>query len=73
MEFPEESIKILSTIMPEQGIAALFNEAAEGEGDEEVEVEGEVEEEDLTKLSGKEKGKRMKEEALKKKGSYQSL
>ena len=70
-EFPEESIKILATIMPEQGIAALFNEAAEGEGDEEVEVEGEVEEEDLTKLSGKEKGKKFKEEAQKKTGSYQ--
>ena len=70
-EFPEESIKILATIMPEQGIAALFNEAAEGEGDEEVEVEGEVEEEDLTKLSGKEKGKKFKEEAQKKEGSYQ--
>ena len=39
-EFPEESIKILATIMPEQGIAALFNEAAEGEGDEVIE-EGE--------------------------------
>ena len=36
-EFPEESIKILATIMPEQGIAALFNKEA---GDE-VEVEGE--------------------------------
>jgi len=44
----------------------LFNKEAD-------DVEGEVEvEEDLTQLSGKEKGKRMKEEAQKKKGSYQS-
>ncbi len=66
-EFPEESMKILAMIMPEQGIAALFNKEAGNE----VEVEGEEVEEDLTKLSGKEKGKRMKEEAQKKKGSYQ--
>ena len=58
-EFPEESIKILAMIMPEQGIAALFNEAAEGEG------------EDETKLSGKEKEKEMSEEAQETKGSYQ--
>ena len=65
-ENPENSMKILAMIMPEQGIAALFNKEA---GDE-VEVEGEEVEEDLTKLSGKEKGKRMKEEAQKKQGSY---
>ena len=43
-EFPEESMKILAMIMPEQGlIAALFNKEAgeEGEGDEEVIEEGE--------------------------------
>ena len=44
-EFPEESMKILAMIMPEQGIAALFNKEAgdevEGEG-EEVEEEVEV-------------------------------
>ena len=57
-ENPENSMKILAMIMPEQGIAALFNEAAEGEGEE---VEGEVEvEEKPKKLSGKEKGERIK-------------
>ena len=61
---PEESLKILTLLAPAQGIAAMFNKKA-GEGEEEVEVE-----EDLTKLSGKEKGKRMKEEAQKKKGNY---
>ena len=66
---PEESFQILTMIMPEQGIAALFNKEA-GE-DEVIEEEVEGEEEDLTKLSGKEKGIRMKEEAQKKEGSYQ--
>ena len=57
-ENPENSMKILAMIMPEQGFAALFNEAAEGEGEE---VEGEVEvEEKPKKLSGKEKGERIK-------------
>ena len=56
-ENPENSMKILAMIMPEQGIAALFNKEA---GDE-VEVEGEVEvEEKPKKLSGKEKGERIK-------------
>ena len=56
---------------------ALFNKEAgeEGEGEEVIEEGEEVikegEEEDLTKLSGKEKGKRMAAEASKKKGSYQ--
>ena len=40
-EFPEESMKILAMIMPEQGIAALFNKEA---GDE---VEGEEVEEEV--------------------------
>ena len=56
-ENPENSMKILAMIMPEQGIAALFNKEA---GDE---VEGEVEvevEEKPKKLSGKEKGERIK-------------
>jgi len=69
-EFPEESMKILAMIMPEQGIAALFNKEAgdEVEGEEIIDLD-----EDETKLSGKEKGKRMKEEAQKKPstGSYQ--
>ena len=55
--------------MPREGIASMFEELFNKEaGDDEGEVEVE---EDLTQLSGKEKGKRMKEEALKKKGSYQ--
>ena len=40
---PEESMKILTMIMPEQGIAALFNKkAGEDKVEEEVEVEEEV-------------------------------
>ena len=75
---PEDSLKILTMIMPAEGLMALFNKEAgeEVEGEEVIkegeEVIKEGEEEDLTKLSGKEKGKRMKEEAQKKKGSYQS-
>ena len=67
---PEESFRILKLIMPREGIAAMFEQLFNKEADD-VEGEGEVEEEDLTQLSGKEKGKRMKEEAQKKKGSYQ--
>ena len=66
---PEETFRILRMIMPQEGIAAMFEQLFNKEADD---VEGEVEEEDLTQLSGKEKGKRMKEEAQKKKGSYQS-
>ena len=71
-EFPEESMKILAMIMPEQGIAALFNEAAEGEGDEVIE-EGEeiIEVEDKPK-SKKSKKEIILEELRKKKGSYAS-
>ena len=66
---PEESLRILKLIMPREGIAAMFEELFNKEADD---VEGEVEvEEDLTQLSGKEKGEKMKEEAQKKKGSYQ--
>ena len=55
--------------MPREGIASMFEELFNKEaGDDEGEVEVE---EDLTQLSGKEKGKKMKEEAQKKKGSYQ--
>ena len=60
---PEESFKILKMIMPQEGIAAMFEQLFNKEADDV--------EEDETKLSGKEKGKRMKEEAQKKKGSYQ--
>jgi hypothetical protein len=63
---PEETFQILRMIMPQEGIAAMFEQLFNKEADE-----GEVEE-DLTQLSGKEKGKKMKEEAQKKKGSYQS-
>ena len=60
-EFPEESMKILTMIMPEQGIAALFNkEAGEDEVIEEVEGEIELDPKDLTK---EEKAKIMKETA----------
>ena len=69
-ENPEESFKILKMIMPQEGIAAMFEQLFNKEADD-VEGEVEVEEEDLTQLSGKEKGKKMKEEAQKKKGSYQ--
>ena len=66
---PEESLRILKLIMPREGIASMFEELFNKEaGDDEGEVEVE---EDLTQLSGKEKGKRMKEDAQKKKGSYQ--
>ena len=69
-ENPEESFRILKMIMPREGIAAMFEQLFNKEADD-VEGEVEVEEEDLTQLSGKEKGKKMKEEAQKKKGSYQ--
>ena len=62
-ENPEESFKILKMIMPQEGIAAMFEQLFNKEADDV--------EEDETKLSGKEKGKRMKEEAQKTKGSYQ--
>ena len=67
---PEETFQILRMIMPQEGIAAMFEQLFNKEADD-VEGEVEVEEEDLTQLSGKEKGKKMKEEAQKKKGSYQ--
>ena len=60
---PEETFQILRMIMPQEGIAAMFEQLFNKEADDV--------EEDETKLSGKEKGKRMKEEAQKTKGSYQ--
>ena len=72
-EFPEESMKILSMIMPEQGIAALFNEAAEGEGDEVIEEGEEIIDLDEDKPKRKRSKKEIILEALrKKKGSYAS-
>ena len=69
---PEETFQILKMIMPQEGIAAMFEQLFNKEADD-VEGEGEVEveEEDLKNLSGKEKGKRMAAEAQKTKGSYQ--
>jgi len=61
---PEETFQILRMIMPQEGIAAMFEQLFNKEADDV--------EEDETQLSGKEKGKKMKEEAQKKKGSYQS-
>ena len=60
-ENPEESMKIFQMIMPSQGIAnALKNKSSEG--DEEVSEDIDVEvEEKPKKLSGKEKGMRIKE------------
>ena len=58
---PEDSLKILTMIMPAEGLMALFNKEAGDEG------EGE----DETKLSGKEKEKEMSAEAQETKGSYQ--
>ena len=62
---PEETFQILKMIMPQEGIAAMFEQLFNKEADDV--------EEDETQLSGKEKGERMKEEAQKKpsKGSYQ--
>ena len=53
-ENPEESLRILKLIMPREGIAAMFEQLFNKEADD---VEGEVEVEDETQLSGKEKGK----------------
>ena len=60
---PEETFQILKMIMPEQGIASMFEELFNKEADDV--------EEDETKLSGKEKEKEMSAEAQETKGSYQ--
>ena len=62
---PEKTFQILRMIMPQEGIAAMFEQLFNKEADDV--------EEDETQLSGKEKGERMKEEAQKKKGSYQDI
>ena len=67
-ENPEETFRILKLIMPREGIAAMFEELFNKEAGDDEEI---IDLEDETQLSGKEKGERMKEEAQKKKGSYQ--
>ena len=69
---PENAQKIFAMIMPEQGLASILkNESSEG--DEEVsETEIEVAVEEKPKLTGKEKGMRMRQAALQKKGNYSS-
>ena len=70
-ENPEQSQKILAMIMPAQGIANILkNESDDGEEVSETEVEIAVEEK--PKLTGKEKGMRMRQAALQKKGNYSS-
>jgi hypothetical protein len=74
-ENPEQSIKIFQMIMPSQGIAnALKNKSSEG--DEEVSEDIDVEvEEKPKKLTGREKGMRIKEairRARAGKGNYSS-
>mgnify|MGYP003148280694 CR=1 FL=1 len=59
-ENPEQSQKILAMIMPGQGLAQIFQNKSD-KGDEEVSEEIDVEvEEKPKKLSGKEKGQRIK-------------
>ncbi|MCP4121177.1 MAG: hypothetical protein GY751_05450, partial [Bacteroidetes bacterium] len=59
-ENPEESMKILSTIVPNIGIGQIF--ANKEDSDEEISEDIDVEvEEKPKKLSGKEKGMRIKE------------
>ena len=69
-ENPEESLRILKMIMPQEGIAAMFEQLFNKEaGDDEVTEEIEVEEKPTRKKSKKE----IVLEALrKKKGSYAS-
>ena len=60
-ENPEQSMKIFQMIMPSQGIANILKNKS-SEGDEEVSEDIDVEvEEKPKKLSGKEKGMRIKE------------
>jgi hypothetical protein len=73
-ENPEQSMKIFQMIMPSQGIAnALKNKSSEG--DEEVSEDIDVEVEEKPKLTGREKGMRIKEairRARAGKGNYSS-
>ena len=69
-ENPEESFKILKMIMPQEGIAAMFEQLFNKEADD---VEGEVEVEVEEKPKSKKSKKEIVLEALrKKKGSYAS-
>ena len=69
-ENPEESFKILKMIMPQEGIAAMFEQLFNKEADD---VEGEVEVEVEEKPTRKKSKKEIVLEALrKKKGSYAS-
>ena len=74
-ENPEQSVKILSTIVPNVGIGHIFANKKDS-GDEEVSEDIDVEvEEKPKKLSGKEKGMRIKEairRARAGKGNYSS-
>jgi hypothetical protein len=74
-ENPEQSIKIFQMIMPSQGIAnALKNKSSEGDEDLSEDIDVEVEEKPK-KLTGKEKGMRIKEairRARAGKGNYSS-
>jgi len=74
-ENPEQSKKIFAMIMPEQGIANILkNKSSEGEEISEEEL-GEIDVEKKPKLTGKEKGMRIKEairRARAGKGNYSS-
>ena len=56
--YPEQSMKILSTIVPGVGIGEIFMKKGK---DEEVEEDIEVEDVDARDLTKKEKAKKMKE------------
>ena len=60
---PEQAEKIFAMIMPEQGLASIFNTEAD-DGEEEL---GEIE---TPKLTGKEKGKAMADTANSETGNY---
>ena len=61
-KYPDESIKILSTIVPNIGIGQIFMNKEDSGDDEEVSEDIDVEvEEKPKKLSGKEKGMRIRE------------
>ena len=67
---PENAQKIFAIIEPEQGLASIFN--TEADDGEEISETEEVVEVKPKKLTGKEKGMRMREAALQKKGNYSS-
>ena len=67
---PENAEKIFAMIMPEQGLASIFN--TEADDGEEISETEEVVEVKPKKLTGKEKGMRMRQAALQRKGNYSS-